>query len=312
MQRRWLWLPALLLPLVLIPAIGDRYVIYLASEILIFMLFAVSLNLLLGYGGLVSFGHAAYFAIGAYVCAILLTKYQMPFVVAFGSAVAASALAAFVIGAFCVRLSKIYFAMLTLAFAQFVWAIAFKWIDMTGGDTGLIGVKVPGLLTEPTNFYLFAVVIVAGSMAILWVIVNSAFGRVLVATRENATRAEFVGVDVRRMQLLAFVISGTFTGVAGALFCLFNRSVYVETAYWTQSAEVLIMAVLGGIHSFIGPALGAGALILLHRITEEFTEYWPTVLAVILLLVLFALPNGLIGLRQRLRHIRFRPERKNA
>ena len=149
-------------------------------------------------------------------------------------------------------------------------------------------------------------------MAILWVIVNSAFGRVLVATRENATRAEFVGVDVRRMQLLAFVISGTFTGVAGALFCLFNRSVYVETAYWTQSAEVLIMAVLGGIHSFIGPALGAGALILLHRITEEFTEYWPTVLAVILLLVLFALPNGLIGLRQRLRHIRFRPERKNA
>ena len=312
MQRRWLWLPALLLPLALIPATGDRYVIYLASEILIFMLFAVSLNLLLGYGGLVSFGHAAYFAIGAYVCAILLTKYEMPFVVAFGCAVAASALAAFVIGAFCVRLSKIYFAMLTLAFAQFIWAIAFKWNDMTGGDTGLIGVKVPGLLTEPTNFYLFAVVIVAGSMAILWVIVNSAFGRVLVATRENATRAEFVGVDVRRMQLVAFVISGTFSGVAGALYSLFNRSVYVETAWWTQSAEVLIMVVLGGIGSFIGPALGAGALIMLHRITEEFTEYWPTVLAVILLLVLFALPNGLIGLRERLLRGRLHPDRRNA
>ncbi len=293
--RTWAWL-ALAAVFLLLPLSGDLYFIYLVSEILIFALFALSLNLLLGHAGLISFGHAAYFAIGAYACAIMLTTLKWPFWGSFAGAIALSAAAALLIGYFCVRLTRIYFAMLTLAFAQLVWALAFKWDDVTGGDTGFIGVAVPAFLDTPTSFYYFNLVVVAVSAAALWVAVHSAFGRMLVAVRENPTRAEFVGVDVRRMHLLAFVISGTFAGISGALFGLFNHSVFAESAWWTQSAEVLIMTILGGIHSFFGPALGAATLILLDRLTAEFTEYWPTVLAIILIAVLFLFPDGLIAL----------------
>ena len=299
--RTWGWI-ALAAVLLLMPLTRDLYYIYLFSEILIYALFALSFNLLLGHAGLVSFGHAAYFAIGSYTCAILLTTLKWPFFVSFTGAIALSAVAALVIGYFCVRLTAIYFAMLTLAFAQFVWALAFKLDDVTGGDTGFIGVAVPAYLDTPTSFYYFNLVVVALSAAALWFTVQSAFGRILAAVRENPARAEFVGVDVRRMHLMAFVISGTFAGVAGALFSLFNHSVFAESAWWTQSAHVLIMTILGGIGSFFGPALGAAVLILLDRITSEFTEYWPTVLGIILIVILFALPQGLIGLfRWRLR-----------
>ncbi|MHA3980780.1 branched-chain amino acid ABC transporter permease [Halovulum sp. GXIMD14794] len=288
---------ALLAALALVPLTGDRYLIYLFTEILIFALFALSFNLLLGYGGLISFGHAAYFAIGAYTCAILLTTLDWPFALAFPASVLAAAIAAAVIGFFCVRLTEIYFSMLTLAFAQLVWAIAFKWVGVTGGDTGFIGVAVPEMLNTPERFFYFALVTVAACTGALWVITRSAFGLALTATRENRNRAEFIGMNVRRVQLVAFVIAGLFAGVAGALFTLFNHSVFVETAWWTSSAEVMIMAILGGIGSFIGPAVGAGVLIVLDRLITEFTQYWPTVLAVILLAVLFFCPEGLTGLR---------------
>lgn len=280
----------------LLPLTGSTYLIYLGSEILIFALFALAYNLMLGHGGLVSFGHAAYFAVAAYAAAILLTRWGWPLLPALAGAVALSSLAAVVIGYFCVRLNEIYFAMLTLAFAQLVWAIAFKWDDVTGGDTGFIGVSVPAFLTVPANFYWFALAIVAACALALWWIVHSAFGKVLAATRENAQRAEFIGINVKRVRLVTFVISGTFTGVAGALFTLFNRSVFSESAWWTKSAEVLIMTILGGVQSFFGPALGALVLILLDRFVTELTEYWPTVLGAILLFVLFFMPNGLIGL----------------
>jgi branched-chain amino acid transport system permease protein len=189
--------------------------------------------------------------------------------------------------------------MLTLAFAQFVWAIAFQWRSVTKGDTGFIGLRVPGFISSPESFYYFALVVVGLSTAILWTVTRSAFGRILVSTRENPMRAEFVGVDVKRIQLIAFVISGTFSGVAGALFALFNRSVFPDFAWWTMSAEVLIMAILGGIYSFVGPAVGALAIILLDRTISDHTQYWPTVLGVVLIVVLFAFPNGLTGLTSR-------------
>ncbi len=288
----------LLLVLVLLlalPLAGSRYAIYLVSEILIFALFALSLNLLLGFGGLISFGHAAYFAIGAYACAIFLTTLELPFVVSFAAAILLAALCALVIGYFCVKLTQIYFAMLTLAFGQLVWAVAFKWSDVTGGDTGFIGVAVPAFLDEPAAFYYFALAVVAVSTFLLWVVVRSAFGRVLVAARENRVRAEFIGVEVRRVHHLAFVLSGSFAGVAGALFALFNHAVFVESAWWGTSAEVLIMTILGGVGSFFGPMIGAVALIVLDRLITDFTEYWPTVLAAILLAVLFFFPEGLVG-----------------
>lgn len=299
-SSRNLWILGVIVALLLaVPATGSLYVVYLGTEILIFALFALAFNLLLGYGGLISFGHAAYFAIGAYGCAALLVKLSWPVAFAFPAGVVLATLAAAVIGYFCVKLTEIYLAMLTLAFGQLVWAIAFKWSAVTGGDTGLIGVPVPAWLDEPAQFYYFTLAMVAAGAAALWVVAHSAFGRILAATRENPVRAEFIGVHVKRVQLVAFVISGGISGMAGALYSLFNRSVFVEFAWWTQSAEVLIMTVFGGIHSFFGPAIGAAALILLERLIRDVTQYWPTFLGAILLAVLFVFPNGLAGLARR-------------
>jgi branched-chain amino acid transport system permease protein len=306
-------LGVVLLLLLLVPVVGGRYETYLVTQILIFALFALALNLMVGSAGLVSFGHAAYFAIGAYAVAVLGTTLAWPFALTFGGAIVLSALAALVIGYFCVRLTSIYLAMLTLAFAQLVWAVAFQWRSVTRGDTGFIGLRVPDLISSPQAFYYFALLTVVLSALVLWLVRESAFGRTLVSARENAVRTEFVGVNVKRIQLVAFVVSGTFSGVAGALFALFNRSVFPEFAWWTMSAEVLIMTILGGIYSFFGPALGAAAIILLDVTISEHTEYWPTVLGLILLVVLFVFPDGLAGLAGRWRRDRpatsARPER---
>ncbi len=287
--------------LALIPVMGGRYEIYLFTEILIWALFAISLNLLLGYGGMISFGHAAYFAIGAYGVAVLGTTYQLPFIVSFLGAMALSATVAMIIGYFCVRLKSIFLAMLTLAFGQFIWAIAFQWRSVTKGDTGFIGIRVPDLISSPSAYYYFVLTVVVAAAIILYMITRSTFGRILVSARENEMRVEFVGVNVRRVQLIAFVISGTFSAVAGGLYALYNRSVFPESAWWTESSEVLIMSILGGIHAFLGPAVGAAAIILLDRQITEYTQYWPTVLGIILLIVLFAFPDGLAGLVDRVR-----------
>ena len=286
------------------PLLDSRYLIDLVSEIMIYALFALSLNVLIGYSGNVSFGHAAYFAIGGYACAILLTTYEWPFVPAFAAAVAAAALAAAFVAWFCVRLTDIYFAMLTLAFAMVVWGVAFKWRSVTGGDDGFVGVAVPDLLDSRISFYYFTLAVTGASTALLWLICHSAFGRCLVAVRENRIRAGFVGIDTRLMRWWAFVVAGTFAGVAGALFGMFHRGMYIESAFWTESATVLIMTLLGGIFSFFGPAIGAAALFVLERLTNEYTEYWPTVLGVILVAILLFLPDGLAGLARKIASLR--------
>jgi branched-chain amino acid transport system permease protein len=287
--------------LALIPLADSRYLIDIFTEIMIYMLFALSLNVLIGFAGNVSFGHAAYFAIGGYSCAILLTTYEWPLVAAFAAAVVVSAVAAAVIGYFCTRLTDIYFAMLTLAFAMFVWAVAFKWRSVTGGDDGFVGITIPTWMEGRQTFYYFALALVSISIAILWRICHSGFGRTLMAVRENSMRAGFVGVNTRLMRWWAFVVAGTFAGVAGAIFSLFHRSMFTESAFWTESAQVLIMTLLGGMYSFFGPAVGAAALFILERLTNEYTQYWPAVLGAILLVILLFLPEGLVGLTQKLR-----------
>lgn len=287
---------AVTLALALVPLSGNTYFIYLATQILIFVLFATSLNLLVGYGGLVSFGHAAFFAIGGYSCAILLRSYEVPLVLALPGAMIISAVMSAIIGYFCVRLTSHYFSMLTLAFGQLVWAVAFKWREVTGGDDGFLRIGVPDLIGTPSTFYLFTFVLVMLAMAALWVIAHSPFGRTLMAIRENETRAGFLGVHTRRIQLIAFILAGAFAGLAGSLFAMFNRSLFPVTAWWLQSAEVLIMVVLGGIGSFFGPAAGAIALILLNRLSLQVTDYWPALLAIILIATLFFFPKGIVGL----------------
>ena len=287
--------------LICVPLTESRYLIDLSTEILVYALFALSLNVIIGFSGNVSFGHAAYFAIGGYANAILLTTYGWPLIFAFPAAIVLSGVAAAFVAYFCTRLTDIYFAMLTLAFSMLVWAIAFKWRSVTGGDDGFVGVTVPAFIDTRVPFFYFTLTIVTTSCIILWLICHSAFGQSLIAVRENLTRAGFIGVNTRLMRGTAFVIAGTFAGVAGAIFAMYNRGVYTESAFWAESAQVLIMTLLGGMYSFFGPAIGAAALYLLERFSNEYTEYWPTVLGVILLIIVLVLPEGLVGLAKRLK-----------
>ncbi len=299
-QRRYLIASAIIVALLaLLPLAGSRYAIDLSTEVMIYVLFALSLNVLVGFTGNVSFGHAAYFAIGGYTCAILLTTHGWPLVLALPAAVLLAGLVAGVVGYFCVRLTQIYFAMLTLAFAMLVWGVAFKWKEVTGGDDGLTGVKLPAFLANHVSYFYFTLVSVACAIAALWVICHSAFGLTLVAVRENSVRAGFVGVDTRRMRWAAFTVAGTFGGLAGALFGMYHRGMYIENAFWTESAQVLIMVLLGGIYSFVGPIIGAAVLHLLQVFTNQYTPYWPTVLGLILMVIVLALPDGLVGLVAR-------------
>jgi branched-chain amino acid transport system permease protein len=288
--------------LILIPLAGSDYLVDVTTEILIYSLFALSLNVIIGYSGNVSFGHAAYFAIGGYTNAILLTTYAWPLVPSLLASITVSMFITGIVAYFCTRLTDIYFAMLTLAFSMLVWAIAFKWRSLTGGDDGFVGITIPAILDQRINFYYFTVLVVVFSTWILWLICHSAFARSLLAVRENPTRAGFVGINTRLMRWWAFVVAGTFAGLAGALFAMLHRGMYVESAFWTQSATVLIMTLLGGMFSFFGPAIGAATLFLLERITNEYTEYWPTVLGLILILILLFLPDGLVGLVTKIRN----------
>ena len=287
--------------LISVPLFQSAYLIDVVTEILIYALFALSLNVIIGYSGNVSFGHAAYFAIGGYTNAILLTSHGWALVPSFVTSILVTMIAAGFVAYFCTRLTNIYFAMLTLAFSMLVWAIAFKWRSVTGGDDGFVGIRVPEIINNRAHFYYFTLIMVSAAITLLWFICHSAFGRTLVAVRENATRAGFIGVNTRLMRWWAFVVAGTFAGIAGAIFGMFHRGMYVESAFWTQSATVLIMTLLGGMFSFFGPAIGAATLFILERITNEYTEYWPTVLGFILLVILLFLPDGLAGLARKVR-----------
>jgi branched-chain amino acid transport system permease protein len=296
-KQGWFLICALVL-VALIPLSGSRYYVFLGTDILIFGLFAVSLNLLLGYTGLVSFGQAAYFGIGAYSCALLMKKASVVFPIAFVVAGVFGAVAALIIGFFCVRLTKIYFAMLTLAFSQIVWAIAFKWNSLTGGDTGFIGIPFPQYLDSKTRFYYFTFAVVVVSLYIIRKVINSPFGRILTTIRENPERTIFIGINVKFFQLIAFIISGFFSATAGALFGIFNHSVFPDVLFWPASAEVLIMAILGGMYSFFGPMVGAAVLLYLRMQVATYTQYWPLILGMIMAVLLFFFPGGIVGFLQ--------------
>jgi branched-chain amino acid transport system permease protein len=300
------WTLIIFLAALTLPWIGTRYDTFLGTQIAIYALFAMSLNLLLGTTGLVSFGHAAYFGIGSYACGILMKTAGVSFWVAFPTAGVLAAAFALAFGFFCVRLTKIYFAMLTLAFAQIVWAICFKWNDLTGGDQGLPDVPFPnigwmsalpgfGHMRIGEQFYVLTLVLVALCIAALRRLTLSPFGRVLTTIRENPERAAFIGVDVRAYELAAFTIAGGFAGLSGALFGIFNRGVFADFVFWSKSADVMIMTILGGMQHFWGPAVGALVLTLLNQQITAYTEYWPFVLGAILIVLLFVFPGGILG-----------------
>ena len=276
----------------------------LATQVLVYGLFAVGFNLLYGYTGLLSFGHAAYFGLGAYGTGITLAKLGWPSVwLALAVGIAAAGAGGAIVGFFALRRRGIYFAMLTLAFAQLLYFIAFHLSDLTGGDDGLRGIPKLTLglfgwqisLDNPVSFHYFALFWVALAVFGLRRILDSPFGTVLAAIRENGDRAQACGYDVTRIKQLSFVFSAIFTGLAGALDALRITVVPVEALYWTTSGQAVIMTLLGGAGTFFGPFVGAGTYLVLQDRLSLIIESWPLVIGVLFMSFVLFLPKGIWG-----------------
>ena len=271
----------------------------LASEILIFALFAMSYDLVLGYGGMLSFGHAAFFGIGAYSTGILLIKVVPSVPLALLGAVLVSSLAAAFVGYASIRRHGIYFTMVTLAFAQMFYFIAFKWTGLTGGDDGLQGVPRPNIgpidIHPEINLYYFILAVVIVAMFIIVRVVHSPLGTALQALRENRNRAMSVGYNVDRFRLVAFIISGCFSGLAGGLYALLLNMVPLGSLHWTTSGEVVVMNITGGMATLFGPVIGAVSIILLRDIISNYTDAWSLVMGLIFMMAVFRFRDGILG-----------------
>ncbi len=277
------------------PAFLPPFSVYLLALILVTGLLATSLNLVLGYGGLYQFHHAVFYGIGAYTLAIGITKLHWPAWVGFLAGPVAAAAAGFLIGLFCVRLTRLYFGMLQLSLGSFVWIVALRWYPITGGDNGLHGIPLPGALQSLPTAYLVILATVTASLLALWAVVRSPFGLTLQAIRDNPQRCQVVGIDVQRHQLAAMVVAAFFAGVAGVLYVVLERSVFPNMLFWVLSLEILVMCLLGGWFTFLGPLLGAALVVTLRTFAGRYTEYWTLILGVLLILLIFFLPEGILG-----------------
>ena len=291
--RLWLLMAAGFLAL--LPLWATDMWLHLAIEIFIVALFAMSLNMILGRAGLPSFGHGCFYAIGGYAFAMFVMKLKLPTVVALLAAPLISGLFAVVIGYFSIRLTGIHFAILTMGFGQIVWAIAHKWYSFTGGDDGITGIPIPALLHKPMIFYYLAFFVLITCTATIKVIQESPFGQTIVAVRENRERVTFSGLKVWHHLLLNFVIAGFFAGIAGALLAMLNRSVFPDFGYWTTSAAVVLMCILGGVGSFAGPIVGAAIITLLEHYISIYTFYWQFVLGCLIIILVIFMPGGISG-----------------
>jgi branched-chain amino acid transport system permease protein len=279
------------------PLFAGNYPVKLLQEILIWGIFAMSLDLLMGYAGMVSFGHSAFFGVGGYVAALALVK-APGLVSALALPALAAAAAALVIGFFSIRVSGVYFIMLTLAFSQMFYAVAFQaaWL---GAEDGLVGVPRPSVLgwslSSRGAFHAYLLVLVGASSFLLWRIVHSPFGHVLRGIHDNEGRMQAIGYPVNRYKLLAFVVGGTVAGVAGSLYAQLVGSISPDAFLWTTSGEALLMVIIGGTGTLGGAMLGAAAFILLQSLVSSYTERWMLILGLtFVLLVLFA-PGGILG-----------------
>jgi len=297
-KKSW-WLVLLIIVAFLIaPLVLSKFYLTILCEALVMSLFALSFNLLFGYMGQLSFGQAAFYGLGGYAVAMLITKAQFNFWLSLAAGVGLAALVGLIVGYFCVRLRGIYFAVLTLAFGQLIFVIIFKWHDFTGGDDGIQGVFPPEFLRSIEAYYYLIFIVFAISTLILWRIVNSPFGQTLKAMRENPERTEFLGIHIARYQLIAFVIAAAFAGLAGAVWVPFYRSVAPSYLTWIKSGEPVMAAILGGANTFLGPAIGMFIMTFIHAYILGFTHFWPVIMGTIILIIIFLLPGGILGFAQ--------------
>ncbi len=293
------WLAAALL-LALVPLGLPRYVTATLTEILIFAVFAMSLDVLVGYTGLISLGHAAFFGIAAYTVGLLGAHGSAALILTLPAGVMAGAAAALLVGVFALRAAGVYFLMLTLAFAQMAFAVAHQWAGVTGGTNGLSGIPrpaVPGLdLGAAIPFYYLVLLLCGAAALTLRRIAVSPFGAALVGVRENESRMRAMGFDTFRLKLAAFVIAGAAAALSGVLYAYYNGFVSPDVLYWTTSGQVLVMVLLGGAGTLTGPALGAAVVLLGQNLASSYTERWTLILGAAFILVVLAAPRGLLGL----------------
>lgn len=294
-SKWWIFILGLLLILLLFPLILPRFYVYILALVYITALLAMSLNLVVGYGGLFQFHHGVFYGVSAYTFALILKKTSLPVWTGFLAGPIMAAVTGLIIGWFCVRLTRLYFGMLQISLGSLIWVIAFRWYSLTGGDDGLPGIPMPDILSPLKNSYYFILIIFTICLVIMYMILKSPFGKTLQAIRDNPQRCEMIGINVRRHQLIAITIATFFAGVAGVIFVVLERSVFTELLFWVLSLEVFIMCLLGGWFTFSGPILGAAIIVGLRTFVGILTEYWTLILGIMLILIIFFLPEGVMG-----------------
>jgi len=290
---------ATLAVLLLAPLAAGDYGLIVLTEIVIFVLFAASLHFIMGPGGMVSFGHAAYFGLGAYGAALAVKHFAAPMSVALILAPLAAGLGGVLFGWFVVRLSGVYLAMLTLAFAQIVWSIAFQWVEVTGGDNGILGVWPAEWASNAYAFYYLALVLCVAGALLLRRIIYAPLGYALRAGRDSPLRAEAIGIPVARIQWAAFTCAALFAGLAGGLFAFSKGSVFPTYVSIPRSVDALMMVLLGGVQTISGPIVGAIVYAGLHEQLSRLTDYWRLILGLAIIVLVLAFPQGIAGAAQR-------------
>jgi branched-chain amino acid transport system permease protein len=298
------FLVVVLVGLFLLPAFAGRYPIYIVMQILILAVFSLGFNLLLGYTGLLSFGQAGFFAVGAYGCGKILLAVPNLLLGIVGG-VAMAGIAALLLGILSVRHTRIYFSMLTLAFGMMIYSIAWKWRDFTGGDDGLVGIpraplEIPGVMSISVSaidhYYYVVLVLSLLAIVVMYRLVHSPLGLTLQAIRDSESRAEFAGVPVRKYRLAAFTIAGLYAGLAGALLPPLENTITPPVAHWSTSAEPVLATLLGGVHSFAGPIVGSILFFVLRDIIVRITDYWLICFGVIVVALVMGFPNGVMSI----------------
>ena len=285
------------LALISLPAVSssDAYAVVLAIDLLVAALFAASLHFIMGPAGMHSFGHAAYFGLGAYGAALAVRRLGLPMEVALVVGPLVAAVGALIVGWFCVRLTGVYLAMLTLAFAQIVWAGVYQWDAVTGGSNGLTGVWPAPWLAGKQAYYYLTLALVLLALWLLRRFLFSPFGYAMRAGRDSPLRADAIGIDVKRQQWAAFAIAGGFAGVAGALFAFSKGSISPETLGVGKSVDGLVMVLLGGIQTLVGPVVGAVSYTWLQDVMARSTDYWHALLGAVILILVLLFPQGIAG-----------------
>jgi ABC-type branched-subunit amino acid transport system ATPase component/ABC-type branched-subunit amino acid transport system permease subunit len=277
----------------LYPDSSSRFQIFLGVAALVLALWAISYNLMLGYTGMVSFAHAAYYGVGAYTVALLFKRYHLPFLVGLAAAPLVAAAVGLVTGLVAQRAVRLYFSLLTLAISQLLFSIIFQWYDVTGGDNG-ISITPPDQLSDYTTLYYFTAAVVGVCLLLMFILVRSPFGTALLSIRENRQRAASIGINVKAYELAIYTIASLFAGVAGGLFVTYQQQAYPEMLYWTANAQPVVVSLLGGTTTFLGPAMGAFIYVVLdNSISKQFPYQFDIILGAIVLAVVLAVPGGI-------------------